>query len=190
MIGTSVAPAPWLLAMRGLPGAGKSTLSRALSRELGWPLIDKDDCKDILDGRAGDAGGLAYAIMLNVARRQLCLGLSVIADSPLSFERFYLQAREITAACHAGLAVLECRCADDVEWQRRIDGRKALALPAHHQVDWASFQVTRAEWVRRAGYPIRDPHLVVDTLRPIPELLADVTAWLTSARAALSRTGP
>ena len=35
----------WLIVMRGLAGSGKSTLARALSRDLGWPLIDKDDIK-------------------------------------------------------------------------------------------------------------------------------------------------
>ena len=61
----------WLIAMKGFAGSGKSTLSRALSKQLGWPLIDKDDVKDLLDGHAPAAGPLAYAIMFNIARRQL-----------------------------------------------------------------------------------------------------------------------
>jgi tRNA uridine 5-carbamoylmethylation protein Kti12 len=40
----------WLIALKGLSGSGKSTLGRALGKQLGWPLIDKDDVKDILDG--------------------------------------------------------------------------------------------------------------------------------------------
>jgi energy-coupling factor transporter ATP-binding protein EcfA2 len=55
----------WLLALKGPPGCGKSTLAAALSQRLGWPLIDKDDVKDLLDGKAADAGGLAYEIMFN-----------------------------------------------------------------------------------------------------------------------------
>lgn len=39
-----------LIAFKGPPGAGKSTIARALSKQLGWPLIDKDDVKDVLDG--------------------------------------------------------------------------------------------------------------------------------------------
>ena len=49
----------WMIALKGFSGSGKSTLGRALSRQLGWPIIDKDDIKDLIDGRAPDAGGLA-----------------------------------------------------------------------------------------------------------------------------------
>jgi shikimate kinase len=38
----------WLIAFKGLAGSGKSMLGRAWSEQLGWPLIDKDDVKDIL----------------------------------------------------------------------------------------------------------------------------------------------
>ena len=38
-----------LIALKGLSGSGKSTLGCALSKQLGWPLIDKDDVKDLLD---------------------------------------------------------------------------------------------------------------------------------------------
>jgi predicted kinase len=46
----------WLIVMKGFAGSGKSTLARALSRELGWPLVDKDDVKDLLDGHVQAAG--------------------------------------------------------------------------------------------------------------------------------------
>lgn len=32
-----------LIVMKGLASSGKSTLARALSKEYGWPLIDKDE---------------------------------------------------------------------------------------------------------------------------------------------------
>jgi hydrogenase nickel incorporation protein HypB len=71
----------WLIAFAGEAGSGKSTLSRALGRHLQWPVIDKDDVRDLLDD---NAPGLAYDVMWNVARRQLLLGMSVICDSPLT----------------------------------------------------------------------------------------------------------
>ena len=39
-----------LVALKGMPGSGKSTLGRALSKQLGGPVIDKDDVKDLIDG--------------------------------------------------------------------------------------------------------------------------------------------
>src|SRR5438874_11561663 len=116
----------WLIALKGFAGSGKSTLGRALSKQLGWPLIDKDDVKDILDGYTTEAGGLAYDIMFNIARRQLLQGLNVICDSPLVSKMSYQRARNVVADASASLAIVECRCSDGWIWSQRIDGRKVL----------------------------------------------------------------
>lgn len=125
----------WLIALAGEAGSGKSTLSRALGRRLRWPVIDKDDARDLLDNTNP---GLAYDIMFNIARRQLLLGLSVICDSPLTSGPW--RAAQVAAETGAALAVVECRCPDEAAWRARIDGRKALNLPSHHQTDWEAMQ--------------------------------------------------
>lgn len=79
----------WLIMMRGLPGCGKSTVSRALGKRLNCPIIDKDDIKDILDAHCSKGGGLSYEVMFNVARRQLLQGLNVICASPITFSMSY-----------------------------------------------------------------------------------------------------
>ncbi len=110
----------WLIVMKGFAGSGKSTLARALGRELGWPLVDKDDVKDLLDGHAQAAGPLAYAIMFNIARRQLLQGLNVICDSPLTGSISYERAQGIAKEMHASLAVVECICSEESVWRQRI----------------------------------------------------------------------
>ena len=168
----------WLVALKGAPGSGKSALGRALGRQLGWPLIDKDDVKDPLDGHTPEAGGLAYEIMFNVVRRQLLQGLSVICDSPLAYRRAYEHAMEIADETSASLAIIECCCPDETIWRERIKARKALHLPAHHTTDWDAVQSYRRRTADEAHYPIMHPYLVVNTLRPIPELCAQAVAWL------------
>lgn len=168
----------WLIALKGFAGSGKSTLGRALGRELSLPVVDKDDILDILDGRAPDANRLAYDVMFNVARRQLLQGSSVLLDSPLNYGSLYDSARRLAAGTGARLAVIECRCPDEDSWKRRIDDRKALGLPAHHQTDWESFRAYHQRVLPEAAYLIADPHLVLDTTRPLAGLLAEVAAWL------------
>lgn len=67
---------------------------------LKWPLIDKDDSKDILMSYShgpseADANALAYQIMLRIAQTQLQNGLSVILDSPLARLSLFKEALAI-----------------------------------------------------------------------------------------------
>jgi predicted kinase len=168
----------WLLALKGHAGSGKSTLGRMLSSRLGWPIIDKDDIKDILDGHTTEAGPLAYETMFNIARRQLQQGLNVICDSPLAYRTGYEKARQIATETHARLAIIECYCSDEQEWSRRINARKSLRLPAHHQVDWDAMQAYLASVRQESSYPISDPYLRVDTVKPLEDIVSEVQRWL------------
>lgn len=168
----------WLIAMKGSAGSGKSTLGRALSKQLGWPLIDKDDVRDLLDGYAQAAGPLAYDIMFNIARRQLLQGLNVICDSPLTGSISYEHAQGIATETQALLAILECVCSDESLWQQRINSRKTFRLPVHHQMDWDAFQVFLRQPSMQEHYSIAHPHLIVDTAQPLDECLTSVRTWL------------
>ncbi len=169
---------PLLVAFKGHPGTGKSALSRAVGREFSWPVIDKDDVKDILDGRAPDAGGLAYEVMFSVARRQLALGLSTICDSPLVSQWAYDRAQAAASAAGALLLVVECRCSDAGVWRQRIEQRRELDLPAHHQTSWAGLREYLQHAEEQARYPMATPVLMVDTNRPLSRVVAEVGAWL------------
>ena len=168
----------WLIVMRGMPGCGKSTVSRALGKQLGCPVIDKDDIKDILDGHTPEAGGLAYEAMFNVARRQLLQGLNVICDSPITFTMSYEKARSIAAETHATLVIIECICSDEQLWSQRINARKQLQLPKHHMTDWDKLQANRSEIGYVMDYAISDPRITVDTVRPLDEVVAEIVRWL------------
>ena len=168
----------WLIALKGLSGSGKSTPGRALSKQLGWPLIDKDDVKDLLDGYTPEAGGLAYDIMFTIARRQLLQGLNVVCDSPLVSSMSYQRARDVVVETFSSLAVIECRCTDEWLWSQRINERKSLQLPEHHQTDWDAFSRIYLSKLAEGNYPITDPVLVIDTARPFQECLVEAVDWI------------
>lgn len=168
----------WLIAMRGMPGCGKSTVSRALSKQLGWPVIDKDDIKDILDSHTPEDGSLSYETMFNVARRQLLQGLNVICDSPITFIASYHKAQSIAAETKASLVIVECICSDEQKWSQRINGRKQLHLPAHHQTDWDILQTNRTNIESEMNYAISDPRIIVDTAKPLDEIVSEIVQWL------------
>jgi predicted kinase len=167
-----------LLALKGEAGSGKSTLGRALGRRLQWPVVDKDDIRDLLDDTQP---GLAYDVMFNVARRQLLQGLSVICDSPLT-NPGPAHAAQIAREAGATLAIVECHCPDEAVWRDRINNRKALHLPSHHQTDWDTMQAHRLSRPTRAPGSEIGPHpyLVVNTLVPVDTLCEQVLAWLAT----------
>jgi len=82
---------PVLLIVNGYAASGKTTLARALSRELRWPLVPKDEFKELLFDRLGaidykeskQLGAAAIDVMFGVARELLVAGTSVIIESPL-----------------------------------------------------------------------------------------------------------
>ncbi|MBA2521612.1 MAG: ATP-binding protein [Chloroflexia bacterium] len=168
---------PNLIAMRGAPGTGKSTIARALSRHRRWPVVDKDDIKDVLDNLMEAAGGPSYDVMARLVRRQLLLGLDVICDSPLPGQT-YENLVNVAEETGATLIVLECRCPDEAVWRTRVEQRQSLSLPAHHTTTWGAVKACRA---RHAGTDdaVTGPHLVIDTSRPVAGLVIDVSRWLT-----------
>ena len=163
---------------KGFPGSGKSTISRALSRQLHWPLIDKDDVKDMLSEQVPDTNGLSYDVMLNIVRRQLLQGLDVICDSPLTHLMTYERAQHIVQETHANLAIIECFCSDELLWSQRVNARKTYGLPFHHATDWEAIQLYRREHLKEASFPIMHPHLLVDTARPLAVCMAEVVEWV------------
>lgn len=95
---------PVLLIVNGYAASGKTTLARALSRELRWPLVVKDEFKELLFDRLGatdyeesrQLGAAAIDVMFSVARELLIAATSVIIESPLmpSYDNARLRALE------------------------------------------------------------------------------------------------
>jgi predicted kinase len=165
--------------MKGHPATGKSTLARALARALGWPLIDKDDVKDYtLALPAGNE--LAYAITWQVVATQLGLGLSVIADTPLSYPIGYVTVQRLAERFQARLLIVETRL-DEAEWRRRLEARPP-GESAHKIRGWAAMQAQLQAYNGCWQYAI-DPahHLVVDTGQPVAQAVQQVQAWLQQA---------
>ncbi len=83
---------PLLVVVTGAPGAGKTTIARALAAELHLPLLAKDDVKEALFDALGVGdrewsrrlGAATYDVLLAVARRILEAGTSCILESNFS----------------------------------------------------------------------------------------------------------
>jgi len=138
-----------IVAMKGHPGSGKSTIARSLAQALKWPLLDKDDVRDstlpiqnlIPSSSAGGLlNDLSYAVIWKMAETQLELGSSVVIDSPLSRPHLFHQIAALAARHGALLLLVECRAVDSQEWKRRLEDRARASPSWHKPSSWEALQ--------------------------------------------------
>jgi predicted kinase len=149
-----------LIILAGLPASGKTTISRALTRELGAVHLRIDTIEQAIV-RSGAAthpvGVVGYAVGYAVAEDCLRQGLTVVAESvnPLRVTRDEWCA----VAARAGVPHLEVEvvCGDRAEHRRRAQTRR-LDIPDLRRPTWS-------EIGRREYQPWDRERLVLDSAR-------------------------
>jgi predicted kinase len=164
----------------GLPGAGKSTLSLQLAREIGALHLRIDTIEQALrEAGAWVDGPAGYIVAYRLAADNLRLGLAVVADSvnPLPVTR--RAWREVARQVGAPFVEIELICSDKQEHQRRIEARLRDRL-----------EVTGPTWadvVKREYHPWPEEHIVIDTAG---QSIAESMARLRQLLRAASRPSP
>ncbi|MFE1320871.1 AAA family ATPase [Kitasatospora phosalacinea] len=188
--------------VNGLPGAGKSSLGRALAAELGLPLFSKDAVKETLADRLaalrtpdrdrwewsrllGAAAGETLWTLLRDARGAAVLEAPWLGDPARAVVRAGLEAAGVGRAqevwCDVPLALA----------RRRFEERIARRHPVHPERPgepdgrWAA-------WARTAAPLALGPVHRVDTSRPVdvPALAAALAAAAAVAGASRDATAP
>jgi predicted kinase len=149
-----------LIVFSGLPASGKSSIARALAREIGaiWLRIDSIEqaIRDsgVVPGSLDDAG---YRAAYAVAEDNLGLGRDVVGDSvnPWMLSRDAWRA----AGMRAGARVVEVEivCSDPEEHRRRVESR-ASDVPGLTLPDWEAV-------IGRDYRPWDHDHVTVDTAK-------------------------
>jgi predicted kinase len=163
-------PEPFLIVFAGAPGVGKSTLARAVARELSAAYLDKDTIKDAalalgremrIENVGPFAGALSYTLLIPLARDNLTLGTHVIVDSPAGYRAFQDAVEELVRGVRVRFKLIECITTDETLLRERIE-RRGPDMPEHRVRDWDQYQQARERMERLSG-----PRLVIDTAESV-----------------------
>jgi predicted kinase len=174
---------PLLVALRGMPGIGKSALAHALGPELGWAVFDKDDFKAVVYGRTDEPDTLAYDLLYRVLQRQLEQGLNCICDSPMMYPGLFALASRTAQDAGAQLVVLDCVLNDASEHRRRIESR--VDWPAWGIRNWSDLVDYRARNLANLGYAIEAPCRAIDLSQPPTQAAREAADWLRTLSAGI-----
>lgn len=158
-----------LIAMAGLPGAGKSTVADGLGRALRAPIVSVDPIESAM-WRAGvpsnqPTGLAAYFVAETIARINLQLGLTVIIDAVNAVEAARWTWRDIAASTGEPLTFVEVVCSDNEILRTRLEAR-TREIEGFELTSWEVVLAARAEWA-----PWSDERLTLDSLDPIEDNL-------------------
>jgi len=144
-----------LIVMSGLPGVGKTAISRALAQAIGAVHLRIDSIEQALRAAGMRVEGEGYAVAHAVAADNLTLGRTVVADCVNPWPLTRTAWRSV--AERAGVRVLEVElvCSDEIEHRRRVESRVA-DIDGHELPTWKDV-------VERDYRPWDTPRLVIDT---------------------------
>ena len=172
-----------LIVFAGLPGAGKTTISRAVARDLAATCLRVDAIEQAIRDAgvlAGGVGPSGYAVAQAIAADNLAQGRSVVADcvNPVAASRDGWRA--VAARAALPLLDVEVVCSDVDEHRRRVTTRvvdiAGLAPPSWDSVLTHDYE----SWDR--------PRLVLDSATlSVDEAVAGVVEAV--ARASGRRSG-
>lgn len=167
-----------LIIFGGLPGSGKTTIARALARELGAIHLRIDTIEQSIRASGmlrSEVGPAGYMVGYGIAEDNLRLGNVVVADSVNSLKVTRDAWLSVAARSGAPAVEIEIICSDQDEHRRRAETR-ATDIPGLRKPSWEEIAARDYDdWGQRP--------IVVDTAKQsVDQAVAELMSKLGAGR--------
>ena len=155
---------PTIIIVGGVPGAGKSTLAKALSKELNIPTFSKDELEAAVS-RVGlcnnkETKGVGFEIMAALAKNQIETNNSAIFDFIASKSRIMEQWPELL---ETDIKYIECICSNEYIHRERIQSRNRN-IEGWYELEWKDVLT-----IKKYFQPLMADHLILDSVDDLGE---------------------
>jgi predicted kinase len=140
----------------GLPGVGKSSLSKHLAPLINATILSSDKIRKELIARptySKNEVRLIYNLILLIAKYLCEAGLNCIIDATFNREKLRIEFRKKLERTDAHVHIIECICPENVIIQR-LKARKR----GYSDADFSVYKKMKKNF-----QPIREAHITVDT---------------------------
>lgn len=129
---------PMLIILGGLPGTGKTTLSRLLAQSIGAVHLRIDTIEIAITHSTlmvKDPENAGYLAAYGIAKDNLLIGRTVIADNVNSIQVTRDAWREVAVSTGCNFVEIEISCSDKKEHLKRVQNRTA-DIKGHELPTW------------------------------------------------------
>lgn len=170
-----------LIAMAGLPGAGKSTIAEVVGNRLGYAVLSVDPIESAIlsAGINSDepTGLAAYLVAEAIAEAALANGQSIIVDAVNAVDPAREQWVELAEKHREKLRFIEVVCTDTEVHRERLESRDRnlahIPDPTWHQVEQSL-----DEYSAWTGPAAAVPRITLDSVKPLGEVVEQALAFL------------
>ncbi len=166
--------------MSGVPGSGKSTLSKSISEYLDVVVVDHDVTKTALmemsinQPSSLDIGKAAYDIDWLVLEMLLSQNKNVIFDSPCLYDEIIEKGIALSEKYCATYKYVECKNTDFNDITQRLKSREAKISQITKYKSYDIFYKALIGSKR----PDNDNFIIVDTSQPISSYIMKVIHYI------------
>lgn len=164
-----------LIIFGGLPGTGKTTIAKQLAKTVGAVYLRVDTVEQVLKRSQAVSkdwcGPEGYFICYELAKENLALGLTVVADTVNPIEITRNDWRKVAQRVGVRSYEIEVICSDKAEHRRRVEARTA-DIENHALPTWQDI-------LQRDYQPWNNVDLQLDTsVFSIEESIQTIIEWV------------